>query len=141
MTGRGGTSNGVMALPKGAIVLRALTAAGVLLSADIHLVLYVDGYDTIAVVGPLFLLNAIAGFVIGVLVLAWRHWLPLLAALGFGASTLAAFYLSTTVGFFGVNETLGGTQQVLAAAAEWVAVVGALGALLVERRQARSARP
>jgi hypothetical protein len=118
-----------------ATTLRALTAAGVLLSADIHLVLYIEGYDQIDVVGPMFLLNAVAGFVIGVLVLAWRHWLPLLAALGFGAATLLAFYLSTTVGFFGVNETLGGTQQVLAAVSEWVAVVGAAAALVVERRR------
>ena len=118
-----------------ATTLRAFTAAGVLLSADIHLVLYVEGYDQIDVVGPMFLLNAVAGFVIGVLVLVWRHWLPLLAALGFGAATLGAFYLSTTVGFFGVEETLGGTQQVLAAVSEWVAVVGAAAALVVERRR------
>lgn len=121
-----------------ATALRVLTAAGVLLSADIHLVLYVEGYDTIDVVGPLFLLNAVAGFAIALAVLMWRHWLPLLAALGFGVATLGAFYLSTSVGFFGVNETLGGTQQVLAAVAEWVAVVGALGALLVERRRRRA---
>lgn len=116
-------------------MLRAVTAAGLLLSADIHLVLYVEGYQVIDVVGPLFLLNAVAGFVLGVAVLVWRHWLPLLAALGFGVATLAAFYLSTTVGFFGVNETIGGTQQVLAAVSEWVVVVGALAALLVERRR------
>ncbi|MEK8224902.1 hypothetical protein NKG05_00095 [Oerskovia sp. M15] len=87
-------------------------------------------------VGPLFLLNAIAGFVLGLLVLVWRHWLPLLGAIGFSVATLGAFYLSTTVGFFSVNETVGGVQQVTAAVSEWVALVGALLALVVERRRA-----
>ena len=113
---------------QGAWVLRGLTAAGLLLSADVHLVLYLEGYRDIVVVGPLFLLNAVSGIALGLLVLTWRHWLPLLGAIGFGALTLAAFYVSTTVGFFGVRETVGGTQQVLAAASEWVVVVtGARG--------------
>jgi hypothetical protein len=123
----------------GAWVLRGLTAAGLLLSADIHLVLFVEGYRDIEVVGALFALNAVAGLVLGLLVLVWRHWLPLLGAIGFGALTLVAFYLSTTVGFFGVNETVGGTQQVLAAVSEWVAVVGGTLALVVERRRSRTA--
>lgn len=119
----------------GAWILRGLTAAGLLLSADIHLVLYVQGYDDIDVVGPLFLLNAVAGLALGLAVMVWRHWLPLFGAAGFAALTLAAFYLSTTVGFFSVNETVGGTQQVLAAVAEWIALVGAAGAFAVERRR------
>ncbi|MCB7137804.1 hypothetical protein [Cellulosimicrobium marinum] len=126
---------------RGAWTLRGLTAAGLLLSADVHLVLYAEGYDDIEVVGPLFLLNAVAGLALGILVLVWRHWLPVLGAIGFGALTLAAFYLSTTVGFFGVNESVGGTQQVLAAVSEWVAVVGGTLVLLVERRRSRAGAP
>ena len=126
---------------RGAWFWRGLTAAGLLLSADIHLVLYLEGYADIRVVGPLFLLNAVAGLVLGVFVLVWQHWLPLLGAVAFGALTLAAFYVSTTAGFFGVNETLGGTQQVLAAVAEWVAVVGGTLALVVERRRSRAPSP
>ncbi len=127
-------------LPRGAWLLRGVTAAGLLLSADVHLFLYVQGYRDIEVVGPLFLLNAVAGFVLGLLVLVWRHWLPLLGAVGFSVATLGAFYLSTTVGFFAVNETVGGVQQVTAAVSEWVALVGALLALVVERRRS-SDRP
>lgn len=122
--------------PRGAWLLRGITAAGLLLSADVHLFLYVQGYRDIEVVGPLFLLNAVAGFVLGILVLVWRHWLPLLGAIGFSVATLGAFYLSTTVGFFAVEETVGGVQQVTAAVAEWVTLIGALTALLVERRRA-----
>lgn len=124
----------------GAWVLRGLTAAGLLLSADVHLVLFLEGYRDIDVVGALFALNAAAGLVLALLVLVWRHWLPLLGAVGFGVLTLVAFYLSTTVGFFGVNETVGGTQQVLAAVAEWVAVVAGTLALVVERRRSRAER-
>lgn len=121
-------------IPRRAVVLRALTAAGVLMSADIHLVLYfADGYDTIPVVGPMFLLNGFAGIAIGIALLLWRHWLPLLAAIGFGAATLLAFYVSATIGFFGVNETLGGPQQVLAQVSEWAAVLAGGAALAIER--------
>lgn len=125
---------------RAAWTLRGLAAAGVLLSADIHLVLWAEGYQDIAVVGPLFLLNGVAGLVLGVLLLVWPHWLPLLGAVGFGAATLLAFYLATTVGFFGVSETVSGTQQVLAAVAEWVAVLAGLAALVRERRRAGRAR-
>ena len=127
--------NTAQPLPPAAVVLRALAAAGVLMSADVHLVLFFEGYDTIPVVGPLFLLNAVAGFAIALAVLLWRHWLPLLLAMGFAAATLSAFYISATIGFFGVNETLAGTQQVLAAVAEWVALITAGAALAIERRR------
>ena len=115
---------------------RGLAAAGVLLSADVHLVLYFDGFSDIALVGPAFLLNAIGGLAIGLAVLLWRHPLPLLAAIAFGIATLAAFYTSATVGLFGVHETFGGNQQVLAEVAEWVAIAGAVLALMSERRKA-----
>lgn len=118
-------------------VLRVITAAGVLASAYIHLVLYLDSYSRIPVVGPLFLVNAVAGFAIAVAVVLWRHWLGLVAAIGFSAATLLAFYISVTVGFFGVQETLGGFYQTAAAVAEWVALVAGTWALVIERRAAR----
>ena len=111
---------------------RLAAALAVLVSAVVHVVLYVDGYDTIAVVGPLFLLNAVAGVVLALLLVAWRHWLPLVGGIGFGGLTLLAFVLSTTVGFYGVNETFAGTTEIVAAAAEVVAVVASAVALLRE---------
>ena len=118
------------------MVGRGFAAAGVLLSADVHLFLYFDGYRDIKVIGPAFLLNAIGGIVIGIAVLVWHHWLPLLAAILFGISTLGAFYISATVGLFGVHETFGGDQVVVAEIAEWVAIAGAVVALVSERRKA-----
>ena len=112
-------------------VLRGLTAAGVLLSADVHLYLWATGFKDIHVIGPLFLLNAIAGLVIGVVLLVWNHWLPAFLSAGFGAATLAAFYISVTRGLFGLHEVAGGTQQVLAEVAEWVALVGGAALFLL----------
>jgi len=117
------------------MVGRGFAAAGVLMSADVHLFLYFDGYRDIAVIGPAFLLNGIGGIVIGIALLVWHHWLPLLAAIAFGISTLTAFYISATVGLFGVHETFGGNQVIIAEIAEWIAIAGAVVALLAERRK------
>lgn len=119
-----------------ALALRGLAAGGVLLSADVHLDLWATGFKDIATIGPLFMLNAVGGFVIGLAVLTWRHWFTLFLAAGFGAATLFAFYLSVTVGLFGLQETLSGAQQVSAEVAEYVAIVAAAAAFLVERVRA-----
>lgn len=116
------------------MLLRLITAAGVIVSGAVHLLLWQDGYRDIDVIGPLFLLNAVAGAAIGVAVIVWRHWLPLLAAVGFGASTLVAFALSTTVGLFGISEEWSGTDVLTAAISEAVAVVAGLAALVAENR-------
>src|SRR4051794_1459926 len=77
-----------------ASVLRGVVAAAVLLSAVVHLELWAEGFNQLAVVGPAFLLNAIGGFVIGLAVLVWRHWIPVVLAIGFGLATLGAFVVS-----------------------------------------------
>lgn len=115
-------------------VLRALVATCVLLSAVVHLFLWADGMRTLDVVGPAFLVNAVGGVVLGAVVLAWHHPLPLLGAIAFGAGTLAAFVVSTTAGgFFGVHETWSGAPQLLSAVSEIGAIVLGAGTLAVER--------
>jgi hypothetical protein len=84
--------------------LRIIVAAAVLVSGAVHLKLWADGFRDISVIGPLFLLNAVAALVIAGALLRWRSWPPLLVAVGFGASTLGAFVISATVGLFGVHE-------------------------------------
>lgn len=116
-----------------ALVARALTAAAVMVSAVVHLDLWAGGMSQVDVVGPAFLLNAIGGMVIAVAVLLWRHWLPLLAAIGFGAATLGAFAMSMTVGFFGVSGQVWGVPQVLAVVSEVAAIGFAVVALVAER--------
>ena len=115
-----------------ALVLRGLAAAGVLLSADVHLQLWSEGFSQLPTIGPLFLTNAVVGLLIGVGVLVWRHWLPLLAAVGFGCATLVAFWMSVLVGLFGVRETATGVPQVLAEVAEIVAIGCGVAVLALE---------
>jgi hypothetical protein len=106
--------------------IRIVTAVAALVSAYVHLKLWLDGMSDVDIIGPAFLFNAFAGLVIAVLLLAWRHWAPGFLAAGFGASTLGAFILSTTVGLFGVKEQWVGVEVWAAAVAELVCIVGGL---------------
>lgn len=116
-------------------VLRGLTAAGVLLSASVHLQIWAQGMSSVPIVGEAFMANAVGGLVLGLLVLTWRrNPLPLLGAVGFGVATLAAYVTSITVGLFGVKEVPGGVIQTLAAGAEIAAIVFGIAALVVEER-------
>lgn len=110
-------------------LLARLTAAGVLISAGVHLYLYATGFDTIEVIGPLFVLNAVAGVAIGGALLRWRHPMLVAAAVGFSAATLGAFGLSATVGLFGVREPFFGWSQTSAFFAEVLALVCGLALL------------
>jgi hypothetical protein len=105
---------------------RIVTAVAALVSAYVHLKLWLDGMSDIDIIGPAFLFNAVAGLVIAVLLLAWRHWAPGFLAAGFGASTLGAFILSTTIGLFGVKEQWVGFEVWAAAVSEAVCIVGGL---------------
>jgi hypothetical protein len=113
--------------------MRILTAVAVLVSGVVHLKLWFDGFRDIDVIGPAFMLNAVAGAVIAVLLVAWRHWIPLFLAVGFGASTLGAFVISATVGLFGVHEAWTGGAILTAAVSEVVAILAGLVALVQER--------
>lgn len=113
--------------------LRVLAAAGVLVSAAVHLKLWLDGFRDISFIGPAFLLNAVGGLVIAVLLVTWRHWIPLVLALGFGISTLGAYLISATVGLFGVHEVWTGVWVVTAEVSEVLAIVTSVLALRKER--------
>ncbi|WP_165799995.1 MULTISPECIES: hypothetical protein [Isoptericola] len=114
---------------------RSLAALGVLVSAVVHLVLWTRGYDDIDLVGPLFLVNAAGGVVLATLMLTWRHWLPLVGGILFGAVTLLAFVTSATSDLLGISPEVIGVNELVAAAAELVAVVASTVALV--REQAR----
>ncbi|PXY29584.1 hypothetical protein [Prauserella flavalba] len=111
-------------------ILRVLVALGLLGSALVHWVVWLDWARYMDVVGPLFLVNVVAGAVIALAVLVWRHWLPALAAVGFGLATLGAYVLSLTVGFFGVQEQFATQEEVWGVVTEVACVVFGI-ALLV----------
>jgi hypothetical protein len=120
--------------------LRIVTAVAALVSAGVHLILWLDGFRDLSVIGPAFLVNAVAGVVIAALLVVWRHWVPAFLAVGFGASTLGAFVVSATVGLFGVHEQWTGGWVLTAAVSEVVCIVGGLLLLRADRAVRAPAR-
>src|SRR5580698_7615993 len=92
------------------IVLRVAGSGLLIATAAIHLDLYLTGYRTIPTIGWLFLLQVIAGFALGLAVLAipGRYLLAgrlaAAAGAGFALATLAGYLLSVWVGLFGFTE-------------------------------------
>ena len=119
--------------------MRWVLALSVLVSAAVHLGLWFDGYRDIELIGPLFMLNAVAGLLIAVAVVVWRYWLPVLAAAGFGAATLLAFLLSATVGLGPIQAQALRTWEIVSGVAEIVSVV--VGLALLARSLQRRPRP
>jgi hypothetical protein len=107
-----------------ALVLR-LAGAGLLAWIGwVHWVLWhTEGYHFIPTDGPFFLVDAIAGVVLAVLLLAWPRPLVGLLSAGFTASTILGLVISLTVGLFGFNETISANYVVLALVVESVALV------------------
>jgi asparagine N-glycosylation enzyme membrane subunit Stt3 len=119
------------------MTVRIVAAIAVLVSAYVHLREWLDGMRHVHVIGPLFVVNIVAGVVIAVLLLTWKHWLAPFLAVGFGASTLGGFAIATTsAGLFGDHEKWQGNYIWIAAAAEVVAIIAGLIALSREYRTA-----
>src|SRR5580704_2799227 len=101
MTGMG--SHEGSSLPRrswfGIVGAALLVAAGA-----IHLDLYLTGYRTIPTIGPLFLLQVIAAFVLAAAILVTGNWLIAALGAGFAVSTLGGYLLSLWVGLFGFTE-------------------------------------
>jgi hypothetical protein len=97
---------GQAARPAAALLLRLGCVALLAWIGYIHLHLWQEGYRHIPTNGPLFLLDAVAGFVLAALLLAWPRPLAGLAAAGYTASTLGALLISLSVGLFGFRESI-----------------------------------
>ncbi len=87
----------------------AFAAGGLLLvwSAYIHFHLWHEpgGYRSIPTIGPLFLLQSIAGLVIGIAVVAARRLWAALIGIGFALATMAGFLISVAHGLFGFKDS------------------------------------
>jgi hypothetical protein len=87
----------------------AFVVGGVLLvwSAYIHFHLWneADGYRSIPTIGPLFLLQSIAGLVIGIGVVAVRRVWAAVIGIGFALTTILGFLLSVAHGLFGFQDS------------------------------------
>jgi hypothetical protein len=116
---------------------RIVAALAVLVSAYVHLYEWLNGFRHVHVIGPLFIVNIIAGVAIAVLLFTWKHWLAPFLALGFGASTRGGFALATTSGgLFGDHEKWQGSYVWIAAISEAVAILAGLYAVSRELRAA-----
>ena len=109
----------------GLVIGSALLAA----SGAIHLQLWSMGYRTIPTIGPLFLVQGIAGALLAVLLLLSRRLLIVVMAAGFMIATIGGLLLSINVGLFGFMDTLaapyaGLSLGVEVAGAVLLAVVG-----------------
>jgi predicted lipoprotein with Yx(FWY)xxD motif len=86
------------------LLLRVIGAGLLIATAAIHLDLYLTGYNTIATIGPLFLLQVIAAFALGGLVLVTGSRLVAAAGAGFALATLGGYLLTVQFGLFGFRE-------------------------------------
>jgi predicted lipoprotein with Yx(FWY)xxD motif len=86
-------------------LLLRLAGAGLLIAtAAIHLDLYLTGYRTIPTIGPLFLFQVIATFLMGALVLATPVRLAAAAGALLALATLGGYLLTVQFGLFGFRE-------------------------------------
>jgi hypothetical protein len=118
-----------------AIATMAFFAGGVLMIwlSYIHFHLWQDGYRHIATIGPLFLVQSVAGLLIGLLVIAVRRVWTAIVGIGFALATMAGFLISVEHGLFGFTDSwtapfagLAFTVEIATAAALVVAAVVSL---------------
>jgi predicted lipoprotein with Yx(FWY)xxD motif len=86
------------------LLLRVAGAGLLIATAAIHLDLYLTGYRTIPTIGWLFLLQVIAAFALGALVLVTGSRLVAALGAGFALSTLGGYLLTVQFGLFGYRE-------------------------------------
>ena len=79
-------------------------AALLVASGAIHLDLYLTGYNSIPTIGPMFLLQVIAAFLLAVVIPLTGNRLAYAAGAGFALATLGGYLLSLKVGLFGFTE-------------------------------------
>ena len=110
-----------------ALLLRLACSALLAWIGYIHLHLWVEGYRQIPTDGPLFLVDAVAGFALAAVLLAWPRPLAGLLAAGYTASTLGALLLSLSVGLFGFRESISASYVIESLVIETITLLALLG--------------
>ena len=99
-----------------------VTGAGFLVwSGVIHLILWKDGYKDVATIGPLFIVQGIAGIVIALAIVALRRLALLVIGAATGVATAGGLLISVNFGLFGLKESLATTYATLSLAVEFTA--------------------
>ena len=106
-----------------ALLLRLACVALLAWIGYIHLHLWLEGYRQIPTNGPLFLLDAVAGFALAAILLVWPAPVAGLMAAGYTAATLGALLISLTVGLFGFRESISASYVALSLTIEPITVL------------------
>jgi predicted lipoprotein with Yx(FWY)xxD motif len=116
--------------------LRVAGALLLVVSACIHLVLYLTGYRSIPTIGWLFLVQFMVAFVLAIGALVTHSRLVAVAGAAFALSTLGCYLLAVWIGLFGFKEIR--TRAGIAAGLIEVAAFAtlALAAVITDGRQA-----
>jgi hypothetical protein len=107
----------------------------------IHLHLWQEGYRHIPTNGPLFLLDAVAGFILAAVLLTWPRPLAGLLAAGYTASTLGALIISLSVGLFGFRESISASFVTESLTIESITVLALMGWTVLMAVTLRAANP
>jgi hypothetical protein len=141
LIGPSGSTARRAAITLGLVVGSALMAS----SGAIHLQLWAMSYRAIPTIGPLFLLQGIAGVVLALLLLLWRRLLVVVAGAGFMVATIGGLLVSVHFGLFGFMDTLAapyaGLSLVLESAGAVVLAVVGIALVLGRRRSDQRGNP
>jgi hypothetical protein len=124
-------------------VLAVAGAALMVWSGVIHLQLWSDGYRSISVIGPLFLIQGIVSIALAAVTAVFRRVALLAAGAVTMAATAAGLLLSAGIGLFGYQESLAVPYAMSSLVVEFAgaAVLAAAAAIvLAARRGPRPAR-
>jgi len=112
-------------------------AALLIASGAIHLDLYLTGYNSIPTIGPLFLLQIIAAYLLAIVIPLTGLRLAYAAGAAFALGVLGGYLLSLKVGLFGFTEvrtTAGIVAAIIDVAAFAVLGAGTVSGLGIGRR-------
>jgi hypothetical protein len=117
-------------------VLAVAGAALMVWSGVIHLELWSDGYRSISVIGPLFLIQGIGGITLAGLTGVFRRVVFMAAGAVMMAATAAGLLLSAGIGLFGYQESLAVPYAMSSLAVEFAgaAVLAAASAIVLAAR-------
>jgi hypothetical protein len=137
---------GRLAAPAARWAVTVLAVAGAVLLADsgyLHLRLWLDGYRSISVIGPLFLIQAVASFAAAAAAGLFRRLGVLAAGAMLMAGTAAGLLLTVYVGLFGYRESLAVPYAGMSLVVELsgAAVLAAAAILLLAPAAPRGPRP
>ena len=117
-------------------VLAVAGAALMVWSGVIHLQLWSDGYRSISVIGPLFLIQGVGGIALAALIAVFRRVVLMAAGAVMMAATAAGLLLSAGIGLFGFTESLAVPYAMSSLVVEFAgaAVLAAATALVLAAR-------